>query len=121
MASKKRKRLLFAKRKNGVKIFVLPFGTIFTCFVGLFFNFYSIFLTISSKNRLSLSNKGAIFALRAEGYSLCQIRCEFDIKRGAEKNCVEELDEHHSGVPQLALQIHARPNAGHGGCPRKPH
>ena len=76
---------------------------------------------MSSNNRLSLSNKGAIFALRAEGYSLCQIRCEFDIKRGAEKNCVEELDEHHSGVPQLALQIHAMPNVGHGGCPRGPH
>ena len=76
---------------------------------------------MSSNNRLSLNNKGAIFALRGVGYSLCQIRSELDIKRGAEKICVEQLDEHHFGVPQLALKVHARPNAGHGGCPRRPY
>ena len=73
-----------------------------------------------TNNRLSWNDKGAILALRGEVYSLCEFGCKLDIKRRAEKNCVEELDEHHSGVPQLALQIHARPNAGHGGCPRRP-
>ena len=39
-----------------------------------------------TNNRVSLNNKGAIFALRGEGYSLCKIRRELDIKRRAEKN-----------------------------------
>ena len=74
-----------------------------------------------TNNRLSLNDKGAILALRGQGHSLCKIGCKSDIEGRAEKNCAQELDEHHSGVPQLTLQIHAMPNAGHGGCPRGPH
>ena len=40
---------------------------------------------MSSNKRLTLNNKGAIFALRGEGHSLCKIRCKLDIKRGAGK------------------------------------
>ena len=74
-----------------------------------------------TNNKLSLNNRGAIFALRGEGYSLSKIGCKLVIKRRAKKNCMEELDEYHSRVPQLSLQIHAMPNAGYGGCPRGPH
>ena len=83
----------------------------------VFFQFLLKFLIIPTKNRLSLNNKGTIFALRGEGYSLCMISTGLDIERRAKKNCMEELDEYHSRVPQLSLQIHAMPNAGHGGCP----
>ena len=85
------------------------------------FQFLFVFLTMPTNNRLSLNDMGAILAFRGQGYSLCRIRCELDIEGRAEKNCMQELDEHHSGVPQLTLQIHATPNAGHGGCPRGPH
>ena len=87
----------------------------------VFFQFLLKFLIIPTKNRLSLNNKGTIFALKGEGYSLCMIRTGLDIERRAKKNCMEELDEYHSRVPQLSLQIHAMPNAGHGGCPRGPY
>ena len=86
-----------------------------------FFLFLFDFLTLPTNNRLSLNDMGAIPAFRGQGYSLCEIECELDIEGRAEKNCAQELDEHHSGVPQLTLQIHAMPNAGHGGCPRGPH
>ena len=43
------------------------------------------------------------------------------VKRRAEKNCAEDLEERHSGVSQLPLRVHATQNAGSGGCPRGSH
>ena len=51
----------------------------------VFFQFLLKFLIIPTKNRLSLNNKGTIFALRGEGYSLSEIGCKLVIKRRAEK------------------------------------
>ena len=87
-----------------------------------FFQFLFDFLTTPTNNRLSLNNKGGIHVLRGKGYCLCEIGHELDInrKKMAEKNCAKELNEHHSGVPQITLQIHATPNAGCGGSPRGP-
>ena len=38
-----------------------------------------------TNNKLSLNNRGAIFALRIEGYSPCEIGCKLVIKIRAEK------------------------------------
>ena len=38
-----------------------------------------------TNNKLSLNNRGAIFALRGEGYSLGEIGCKLVTKRKAEK------------------------------------
>ena len=65
---------------------------------------------MSSNSGLFLNNKGAIFALQGEGYSLCQIRCKLDIKRGAQKKSVKELDEHHSAQP-VSLAVGSKVNA----------
>ena len=59
-----------------------------------------------TNNRVSLNNKSAIFALRGEGYSLCKIRRELDIKRRAEKNILSTVNftsNELQGTKDLAL------------------
>ena len=87
-----------------------------------FFQFLFGFLTMPTNKRLSFNNKGAINIFLVKGGEAGAAAPKGSItKRRAEKNCAEDLEERHSGVPQLPLRVHATQNAGSGGCPRGSH
>ena len=107
MTANRIEHMLFANRKKWGENLCFTHCRHLRFFSLYFLPFLSVFFTMPTEKRLSLKDKGAIVALRGEGYIYHEISSKLSLsnfEKRAEKNCAKGVGPHHSRVPCVTLR-----------------